>query len=97
MPKIKTRYLAFLREETKKMEEELDLPTDSTIHEYLRELLKRYSGLRRYLLDPQGNLRDGINVAVNGDVIRRSEYGSTILKDGDEVVIIPPISGGSFF
>ncbi|MEM3620461.1 MAG: sulfur carrier protein ThiS [Nitrososphaerota archaeon] len=97
MVKIKTRYLAFLREETRKVEEEFELPVESTIHEYLRELLKRYAGLSKYLLDSQGNLRDGINVAVNGDVIRRSEYGKIILKDGDEVVIIPPISGGSFF
>lgn len=97
MPRIKTRYLAFIREETKKVEEELNIPADSTIQDYINELLRRYNGLKKYLLDSQGNLRDGINVAVNGDVIRRSDYGNTVLKDGDEVVVIPPISGGSFF
>ncbi|MCS7125415.1 MAG: MoaD/ThiS family protein [Aigarchaeota archaeon] len=97
MPKVRSRYLAFLREETKKLEEEIELSSNSTINDYINELFRRYNGLRRYLLDGQGNLRDGINVAVNGDVIRRSEYGNTILKDGDEVVVIPPIAGGSSF
>ncbi len=97
MPKIKTRYLAFIREETKKVEEEIDLPLNSTIYEFLDELFKRYGGLRKYLLNSAGELRDGINVALNGDVIPRAKYGETILKDGDELVIIPPISGGSLF
>ncbi|MCL7401920.1 MAG: MoaD family protein [Thaumarchaeota archaeon] len=97
MPRIKTRYLAFIREETKKIEEEIDLPSNSTIYEYLDELLRRYAGLRKYLLNSSGELRDGINIALNGDVIPRAKYRETILKDGDELVIIPPISGGSFF
>lgn len=94
MPKIRSRYLAFLREETKKVEEEFELPANSTVNEFINELLRRYEGLKKYLLDPRGGLRDGINIAVNGDVIRRSNYGSTILKDGDEVVVIPPVAGG---
>jgi len=97
MPRVKTRYLAFIREETKKMEEEIDLPLNSTICEYIDELLRRYAGLRRYLLDSSGELRDGMNIALNGDVVPRAKYRDTILKDGDELVIIPPISGGSLF
>lgn len=97
MPRVKTRYLAFIREETKKVGEEIDLPTNSTIYEFLDELFKRYGGLKKYLLNSMGELRDGINVALNGDVIPRAKYGETILKDGDELVIIPPISGGLLF
>ncbi|MEN2973974.1 MAG: sulfur carrier protein ThiS [Candidatus Caldarchaeales archaeon] len=97
MTKVKVRYLAFLREETKKVEEEIVLPDNSNINDYIKELLRRYSGLKRYLLNSEGGLRDGINVAVNGDVIRRSDYDKTILKDEDEVVVIPPIAGGSSF
>lgn len=97
MPRVKTRYLAFIREETKIAEEEIDLHLDSTIFDYLDQLFKKYSGLRKYLLDSKGELRDGINIALNGDVVPRSKYRETILKDGDELVIIPPISGGSFF
>lgn len=97
MPRVKTRYLAFIREETKKIEEEIDLPKNSTIYEFLDELFKRYGGLKKYLLNSVGELRDGINVALNGDVIPRAKYRETILKDGDELVIIPPISGGLLF
>ncbi|MEM1775977.1 MAG: sulfur carrier protein ThiS [Nitrososphaerota archaeon] len=46
------------------------------------------------MLSNDGKLRDGINVAVNGDVVPRSRYEQTLLRDGDEVVIIPPIAGG---
>jgi len=95
MPLVKTRYLAFIREETKKVEEVIDLPSNSTIYEYLAELLRRYAGLRKYLLNSSGELRDGINIALNGDVVPRAKYRDTILKNGDELVIIPPISGGS--
>lgn len=97
MLRVKTRYLAFIREETKKAGEEIELPPNSTIYDYLHTLLQMYSGLGKYLLGPNSELRDGINIALNGDIIPRAKYKETILKNGDELVIIPPISGGSLF
>jgi thiamine biosynthesis protein ThiS len=36
----------------------------------------------------------GVAVAVNGEVIRRSEWLSTSLQDGDVVEIVNAVAGG---
>ncbi|MCF8885607.1 MAG: sulfur carrier protein ThiS [Aigarchaeota archaeon] len=94
MTKVRTKYLAAMREFTEKPGEEIELPENATITTYIEEILKRYPEAKKYLLSNDGKLRDGINVAVNGDVVPRSRYEQTLLRDGDEVVIIPPIAGG---
>lgn len=37
---------------------------------------------------------EGVSVAVNKRYVRAEAFGDTALRDGDEVAIIPPISGG---
>ena len=37
---------------------------------------------------------EGVSVAVNKQYARAEAFGSTLLHDGDEVALIPPISGG---
>jgi len=95
--KVHTRYYALLREHTKKQEESLELPSGSTPMGLITAVLERYGeGLRRYLLDEAGRLRSSITVAVNGEKVPRERLEEMQLKEGDEVVIIPPISGGSY-
>jgi sulfur carrier protein len=36
----------------------------------------------------------GVAVAVNGAVVRRSEWGSTPLADGDQVEVLTAVQGG---
>jgi sulfur carrier protein len=36
----------------------------------------------------------GIAVAVNGAVVRRGEWGSTLLADGDQVEVLTAVQGG---
>ena len=36
----------------------------------------------------------GIAVAVNGEVVRRSEWESTRLADGDQVEVLTAVQGG---
>ncbi len=38
--------------------------------------------------------RKGVAVAVNGEVVPRSCWGSTTLKDGDRLEIVEPVQGG---
>jgi sulfur carrier protein len=38
--------------------------------------------------------RDGIAVAVNGDVIPRSSYDDKLLQSGDRIEIIQAVGGG---
>jgi molybdopterin synthase sulfur carrier subunit len=46
------------------------------------------------LCDDDGEVRSYITILVNGKNIREMEALATILSDGDEVAIFPPVSGG---
>lgn len=46
------------------------------------------------LLDLLGAPRTGIAVARNARVVRRSEYATHALRDGDEIEIIKAVAGG---
>ena len=46
------------------------------------------------LLVHLGLLRDGVAVAVNGDVIPRGAHGGHSLEPGDRVEIIQAVGGG---
>lgn len=47
------------------------------------------------LLDERGVLDAGVVVAVNGNVLRRSEWVTHTIKEGDEVEIVHAVAGGS--
>lgn len=36
----------------------------------------------------------GIAVALNGELVRRSEWPSTLVSDGDQVEIVTAVAGG---
>jgi molybdopterin converting factor small subunit len=44
--------------------------------------------------DEQGRLRESLPVFVNGEHIRYRKGLQTVLKDGDEIYVIPLIAGG---
>ena len=70
-----------------KRELELD---GATVVDVLRALEQEHPGVKGWILDEQGNIREHINVFVN------KEYGreETTLGPADRVHIIPAISGG---
>jgi molybdopterin converting factor small subunit len=62
----------------------------ATVAEVLQTLEQEHPGVKGWILDEQGNIREHINVFVN------KEYGQeeTTLGPDDRVHIIPAISGG---
>jgi sulfur carrier protein len=46
------------------------------------------------LLDQLGVVRNGIAVAKNDRIVRRAEYESSEIADGDAVEIIKAVAGG---
>ena len=65
-----------------------------TILEAIKALRERYPNFAQRLLDDAGGIRRFVNVYVNEEDIRFLQNQQTILKDGDEVSIIPATSGG---
>jgi sulfur-carrier protein len=65
-----------------------------TVGELIENLEQQYPGIKERLCEEDGVLRRFINVYVNGEDIRYARGVDTTLKDGDEVSIIPAVSGG---
>ncbi len=65
-----------------------------TIKDLVENLDKEYPGLKDRICDENGKIRKFLNIYVNDEDIRFLEMDSTLLKDGDEVSIIPAIAGG---
>ena len=64
------------------------------IAEIIENLNSSYSGLKDRLCDEKGELRRFVNIYVNEEDIRFLKGRDTVLKDGDEVSIVPAIAGG---
>jgi molybdopterin converting factor subunit 1 len=79
------RYFAIVREALGRSEERREIPDHTTAGQLLDELTAeapRLSGMRRSLM-----------LMVNQEYVDASH----ILQDGDEFVLIPPVSGGEIF
>ena len=59
------------------------------------ELTQRYPGIVKPMLDDKGELRKFVNIYLNGEDIRFAEGVQTVVKDGDEISIVPAIAGGA--
>lgn len=79
---IRMRYFASLREIVGLREEVLSIPEGTTVGSARALLLERYPGLESALARAV--------CAVNQQYVTPE----TALKDGDEVVFIPPVGGG---
>ncbi len=65
-----------------------------SVAELIDHLEGMHPGLKARLCDEKGELRRFVNVYVNEEDIRFLKGKDTVLKDGDEVSIVPAIAGG---
>jgi MoaE-MoaD fusion protein len=80
---VSVRYFAYFREQLGRSQEQLDLPEGCTVHTLW---LRCTEGNEKLSL-----MRSSLLVAVNGDYAERE----TVLREGDEVTFLPPVSGGA--
>ncbi len=80
--KIKVLYFSSIKDKLKKNFEEIDIREEATVRELIDILKEKYPQINENL--------DKVLVAVN------EEYAEdeTVLKEGDTVALIPPVSGG---
>jgi MoaD family protein len=61
----------------------------------LQELTARYPRLKPHLFAEDGSLRPYVNIFLNEENVRDLEMAATPLSNGDRLMIIPSIAGGS--
>lgn len=65
-----------------------------SVGEVLASLDAKFPGIKDRLYDEKGVLRRFINFYANDEDIRFLQGDKTVLKDGDELSIVPAIAGG---
>ena len=83
MPTVTVRYFALVREALGRARDELTLPEGATAGDVLDKVLAKQPAL--------ASVRRSLMVMVN----QTYAAPGTMLSDGDEVALIPPVSGGS--
>ena len=67
--------------------------TPGTIIELVNDLDKRFGGIAERISE-NGKIRRFVNIYLNDEDIRFLNEEQTVVKDGDEVSIVPAIAGG---
>ena len=65
-----------------------------TVAEALFDLCCQFPDIEKRLLTPDRKLNKFLIVCINGEDVRLKEGVSTLVFDGDEISIIPAMSGG---
>jgi sulfur-carrier protein len=76
-------YFAYIHETTRKKKEIMELSTNTSIKELVLIILTRYPNIK--------NIKN-IKISVNYRIVNSNS--NSILKNDDEVALLPPISGG---
>lgn len=67
--------------------------TPGTVIQLVNELDKKYPGIGERIAENK-KIRRFVNIYVNEEDIRFLKAEDTVIKDGDEVSIVPAIAGG---
>lgn len=66
----------------------------STLAEVLDEVESSYPGVRGYLLDEQGRLRQHVNIFLDGNMVQDRTHLSDPFPTNCEIYIMQALSGG---
>lgn len=93
--RLRVQYTAQLRTVVGRAEDEIELPEGSNLAfvlEHIAQQVRREAA--PYLLTSSGDVQPSLLVAVNHTAVAPSEAGSRLVREGDVVMLMPPIAGG---
>jgi MoaD family protein len=95
--KVRIMFLGELRNLTGKKEVEIEANENETVRDLLKEVGEVFGEkISKRIFDENGELSDNVRVLVNGRNILIGKGLETKLCDGDSVILMPPLAGGSF-
>ena len=66
----------------------------ATLREIIESMESQFPGIKARICDDDGNLRNFVNVFVNGEDVRFMDGVDSSTSDGDEISIVPAVAGG---
>ena len=72
---------------------ELDI-SGGTVAEVIQATEVQYPGIKGYVIDERGAVRQHMNIFVRGELIEDRETLQDVLAENDEIVIFQALSGG---
>lgn len=90
--KVKIKLFANFREATKQKEVEV-APKGSAVSDAIRALIDKYPNIDA-LLYQDGKMKPYVNILLNGQSLKGEDGLKAQIKDGDEIALFPPVSGG---
>ena len=66
----------------------------TNLNEIIASLEAQFPGIKERLCDELGEMRNFVNIYVNGEDVRFLEGLTTATKAGDEISIVPAVAGG---
>jgi molybdopterin/thiamine biosynthesis adenylyltransferase/rhodanese-related sulfurtransferase/molybdopterin converting factor small subunit len=67
----------------------------ATVEEVIDQMTRQFTGLRSQLYSEDGKIRNFVNIYLNDQDIRFLSAEKTSLKEGDTLMIVPAVAGGS--
>lgn len=94
--KVKVQTILYLSKIVGGREIELSVPEGCTLQEILEKMVENYGDeLASHLFQPKSTTPlPYLRLMINGRDIAFLNGTSTQLKEGDEILIMPPVSGG---
>ncbi len=91
--KIYIRSFAMIREIIGSKRIDMYINDDVNIKDVIRQLVLNYPALQEYLIK-NGEINNNILLVINSDEVNKTDYKKIILKENDEISIVPPSGGG---
>ncbi len=88
---VRVKFFANFREVAGTKEIHIDA---ADVEELLEKLSSMFKDMRNLIYDEKGNVKDYVQIMVNGNHIGNLNGVRTKLGEADVVAIFPPVSGG---